>query len=287
MEFPELGEHCAVASCSRLDFLPFTCDACQKVFCKDHHQYEKHDCQEAYTKNVTVPVCPLCNQPVPIKRGTDPNVSVDEHIANDCQSDKAKKAYSNKCRYPGCKKKELVPVVCEHCGKNYCLRHRFQDDHNCTAAQLATPKKAHGSGVHTKPSPVRQTSSGRTNRPPQATYMAQSGAEMNRLRMERRHQQGGQQRSAYNQLQQGMGEDEALAMAMAASLGQTKPTMQPSSSQSVASGYDEDEALARAVAASLQEEEKEKQAKQQSQQRQRQQQQQQQQKKSGDNCSVS
>ena len=42
-------------------------------------------------QNITVPVCPLCNQPVPTKRGSDPNVSVDEHIANDCQSDKAKK----------------------------------------------------------------------------------------------------------------------------------------------------------------------------------------------------
>ena len=39
----------------------------------------------------TVPVCPLCNQPVPTRRGVDPNVRVDEHIANDCQSDKAKK----------------------------------------------------------------------------------------------------------------------------------------------------------------------------------------------------
>ena len=39
----------------------------------------------------TVPVCPLCSQPVPTSRGVDPNVSVNEHIANDCQSDKAKK----------------------------------------------------------------------------------------------------------------------------------------------------------------------------------------------------
>ena len=46
-------------------------------------------------QNITVPVCPLCNQPVPIKRGSDPNFSVDEHIANDCQSDKAKKVTIN------------------------------------------------------------------------------------------------------------------------------------------------------------------------------------------------
>ena len=43
------------------------------------------------SQDITVPVCPLCNQPVPTKRGSDPNVSVNEHIANDCQSDKAKK----------------------------------------------------------------------------------------------------------------------------------------------------------------------------------------------------
>lgn len=42
-------------------------------------------------QDITVPVCPLCSQPVPTARGSDPNVSVNEHIANDCQSDKAKK----------------------------------------------------------------------------------------------------------------------------------------------------------------------------------------------------
>ena len=37
-----------------------------------------------------VPVCPLCNTPIPVKKGELPDVRVGEHIDNDCQSDPAK-----------------------------------------------------------------------------------------------------------------------------------------------------------------------------------------------------
>ena len=29
-----LGEHCAVQECRQIDFLPFTCDCCKRVYCK-------------------------------------------------------------------------------------------------------------------------------------------------------------------------------------------------------------------------------------------------------------
>jgi hypothetical protein len=35
-------------------------------------------------------VCPLCNQPVPWKRGEAPDIAVGDHIDRDCQSDPAK-----------------------------------------------------------------------------------------------------------------------------------------------------------------------------------------------------
>ena len=54
-------------------------------------RYEDHSCPYAYKKNVQVPVCPLCNQPVPVRKGETPDVVVGAHIDRDCQSDPARK----------------------------------------------------------------------------------------------------------------------------------------------------------------------------------------------------
>ncbi|XP_018369467.1 PREDICTED: AN1-type zinc finger protein 2B isoform X2 [Trachymyrmex cornetzi] len=85
MEFPNLGEHCSESTCNRLDFLPLKCDACQGIFCTDHITYTSHSCPSAYKKNIQVPVCPLCDVPIPIKRGDLPDVAVGLHIDNDCR----------------------------------------------------------------------------------------------------------------------------------------------------------------------------------------------------------
>lgn len=55
-------------------------------------------------------------------------------LDNDCQSDPARsrrKVFSNRCSFQGCKAKEMVPVICKDCNQNYCLKHRFQNDHKC------------------------------------------------------------------------------------------------------------------------------------------------------------
>lgn len=51
--------------------------------------YATHNCPLAYTKDVQVPVCPLCNQLIHTPRGTQPDESVGRHIDNDCRSDTA------------------------------------------------------------------------------------------------------------------------------------------------------------------------------------------------------
>lgn len=121
---------------------------------KDHVRYELHKCQSSYKKDIQVPVCPLCNQPVPWKRGEAPDISVSDHIDRDCQSDPAKQkrkvniefekvdnlllftvyklqVFGNQCSMKGCKKKEGVPIVCDQCKMNFCLRHRHSVDHSC------------------------------------------------------------------------------------------------------------------------------------------------------------
>ncbi|XP_014252892.1 AN1-type zinc finger protein 2A-like [Cimex lectularius] len=154
MEFPELGQHCSAAYCRKLDFLPVKCDACTELFCHEHMSYLKHNCPKSDARNVQVPVCPLCNAPVPSKRGEMPDIAVGAHIDRDCQSDPAKnrrKVFSNKCNLKGCKKKELFPVICKDCHLNFCISHRHPTDHNCNMIKKVIrtngPKQKHSSNV--------------------------------------------------------------------------------------------------------------------------------------------
>uniref|UniRef100_A0A6V7L7H3 AN1-type domain-containing protein n=1 Tax=Bracon brevicornis TaxID=1563983 RepID=A0A6V7L7H3_9HYME len=144
MEFPNLGEHCSEKTCNRLDFLPLRCDACEAIFCTDHISYQGHKCPSAYKKDVQVPSCPLCNVPIPMKRGDPPDLAVGLHIDNDCQSDfgkSKKKVFSNKCSSKGCKIKEIVRVDCNECGMNFCLKHRHPVDHSCIGREEAVRLK--------------------------------------------------------------------------------------------------------------------------------------------------
>uniref|UniRef100_A0A8C3I6M4 Zinc finger AN1-type containing 2A n=1 Tax=Chrysemys picta bellii TaxID=8478 RepID=A0A8C3I6M4_CHRPI len=87
MEFPDLGKHCSEKTCKQLDFLPLKCDACKEVFCKDHITYDQHKCTSSYKKDVQVPVCPLCNTPIPVRRGEMPDIVVGAHMDRDCKYD--------------------------------------------------------------------------------------------------------------------------------------------------------------------------------------------------------
>ncbi|XP_047664087.1 AN1-type zinc finger protein 2A isoform X2 [Tachysurus fulvidraco] len=190
MEFPDLGEHCSDKSCKRLDFLPMRCDACEEIFCKDHITYASHKCTSSYKKDVQVPVCPLCNIPIFVKRGEMPDIKVGEHIDRDCKSDPAqrkRKIFTNKCSKGGCKQKEMIRVTCDQCHLNYCLKHRHPLDHDCKTdgkpvsksghaalmrAQGASSSNAAGSSVKGssttagRPARAQSSSAQRTSAPP-------------------------------------------------------------------------------------------------------------------------
>uniref|UniRef100_A0A8D8RV19 AN1-type zinc finger protein 2B n=1 Tax=Cacopsylla melanoneura TaxID=428564 RepID=A0A8D8RV19_9HEMI len=145
MEFPHLGKHCSMETCKKLDFLPVKCDACLCTFCSEHMTYLGHSCKSAAQKDVQVPVCPLCNQPVPTKRGELPDYAVGLHIDNNCSSDTAqerRKIFTNKCSVKSCKGRELIPVKCYQCTLNFCLKHRHPNDHNCEGQSNAARNKA-------------------------------------------------------------------------------------------------------------------------------------------------
>nr|XP_023510859.1 AN1-type zinc finger protein 2A isoform X2 [Equus caballus] len=134
MEFPDLGKHCSEKTCNQLDFLPLKCDACKQDFCKDHFTYTAHKCPYAFKKDVQVPVCPLCNNPIPIKKGEIPDVVVGEHIDRDCKSHpgRREKIFTYRCSKEGCRRKEMLRVACDQCHGNFCIQHRHPLDHSCT-----------------------------------------------------------------------------------------------------------------------------------------------------------
>lgn len=105
MEFPDIGERCSWPPCQTLDFLPFTCAYCNQVFCKDHFNQFKHEC-EAFKKNI--------GQVVSVK--------------------------SFVCTTEGCNTYSPVEMLCPKCENHFCLLHRY---HNCfdTILDLEEKKK--------------------------------------------------------------------------------------------------------------------------------------------------
>ncbi|XP_028342039.1 AN1-type zinc finger protein 2A isoform X2 [Physeter macrocephalus] len=141
MEFPDLGKQCSEKTCKQPDFLPLECDACKQDFCKDHFTYAAHKCPFAFKQDVLVPVCPLCNSPIPVKRGEIPDVVVGEHIDGDCE------------HRPGKKKEGVRPVCVSPLGAGFSSGKkavRTAITVCCTRASGGSPK-THVCRTHTHP----------------------------------------------------------------------------------------------------------------------------------------
>ncbi|KAI7881121.1 CRE-AIP-1 protein [Lichtheimia hyalospora FSU 10163] len=171
MEFPELGKHCTFDSCHQLDFLPYTCYRCKKIFCQDHFKLDDHHCPSLQDGqyDARVPTCPICEQPVPGPRGQDPNISVNRHIQNNC-NDKRQTA-SNICHQRACNAKLLVPMNCSDCGYSFCVKHRLPVDHTCRPTQKGASQKR----------PAASSSSKRNSKQDQELARLTEKANANRL----------------------------------------------------------------------------------------------------------
>lgn len=200
MELPHLGQHCSEKYCHKLDFLPMKCDACGAIFCSEHFSYQTHSCPSAYRKDVQVPICPLCSEPVPTPRDVSPDVTVGAHIDQFCRSEK-KKIYTNRCTFRNCKKKELIPVSCTVCRQNFCLKHRHFSDHECPGSgQPAAAATKTKTSFVTPFTLAAQAAIQRQQRQPASVAIPARGA------------------SHVTAVQGTMSEDEALARALALSL---------------------------------------------------------------------
>ncbi|KAJ1952492.1 hypothetical protein IWQ62_006210, partial [Dispira parvispora] len=102
---------------------------------QEHWKANVHECPHRdQLKDIRVPVCPVCHKPVPVRRGEDPNVRVDQHIAANCRdpgTSLSTPAYKACCQAPSCKAKVLVLSKCAKCEGEFCLKHRFESDHRC------------------------------------------------------------------------------------------------------------------------------------------------------------
>ncbi|XP_030065921.1 AN1-type zinc finger protein 2B isoform X2 [Microcaecilia unicolor] len=246
MELPDLGKHCSEPTCKQLDFLPLKCDACEHIFCKDHISYAQHSCTSAYKKDVQVPVCPLCNTPIPLKRGETADMVVGEHIDRECKSDPARqkrKIFTNKCGKAGCKQKEMMKVLCDQCHGNFCLKHRHPVDHDCKAdgpslskAGYAAVMRAQKSSSKSADSSSRAVSRSATSAQAQHSQASVNLQEQTRV-------------PSTASLQNGLSEEEALQRALEMSL-----TDSAAASAHVYSPQEEEDlALARALSASEEE----------------------------------
>ncbi|XP_017952605.2 AN1-type zinc finger protein 2A isoform X1 [Xenopus tropicalis] len=245
MEFPDLGHHCSEATCKQLDFLPLKCDACEELFCKDHITYDQHKCSAAYKKNVLVPVCPLCGTPVPVNKGEMADIAVSQHIDRNCTSSHKQKIFTNRCFKAGCKKKELMKVICDHCHNNFCLSHRHPLDHDCKTGKPVISKS--GLAALSRSKVASQDYSLKVNEATKSTRTKTSGSVKSNKKKNIFPGSAGPKVISV-EIQNGLNEDEALKKALELSLLETGVnnllTLSP---------QDEDGELEQALAASREE----------------------------------
>ncbi|KAG1327026.1 zinc finger AN1 domain-containing stress-associated protein 12 [Cocos nucifera] len=102
--FPDLGAHCDHENCNQLDFLPFTCDGCQKVFCLEHRTYKAHGCPKAEHNSRMVVVCRVCSMSIEKKAGEEDSTILERHErSGDCDARKKHKprpAYAKDAKVP-------------------------------------------------------------------------------------------------------------------------------------------------------------------------------------------
>ncbi|KAF2316176.1 hypothetical protein GH714_041517 [Hevea brasiliensis] len=92
--FPDLGTHCQHSDCNQLDFLPFKCQGCHKVFCLEHRSYKSHDCPKSDHNSRKVVVCDICSTSIETTgcHEDDEKLILEKHVKfGNCDPQKKKK----------------------------------------------------------------------------------------------------------------------------------------------------------------------------------------------------
>ncbi|KAF9781607.1 hypothetical protein BJ322DRAFT_1077185 [Thelephora terrestris] len=163
-----VGHQCSAQYCDLIDFLPFKCQHCERKFCGEHYLPASHKCDKYDERkhNRVAPSCPLCNIPVTIPDGQDPNIPMEQHITNECSvmTGKAKKSNQPHCSNPRCKKLLFAPIRCDKCSQQFCPQHRFPSDHPCkTTTQTSSKPLTNTPSVSTKAQDIASDVSAKSN----------------------------------------------------------------------------------------------------------------------------
>ncbi|KAK0672529.1 putative AN1-type zinc finger protein [Cercophora samala] len=114
-----IGSHCQYPPCNQLDFLPFKCQSCSQTYCSDHRTEDGHDCPQ---KGAWATSRRLAEQS---KASLGAHKQVRDRDV----------LYAKPCAEGACKTTigtSLVPGVhCTACRRDYCLKHRLEEDHDC------------------------------------------------------------------------------------------------------------------------------------------------------------
>lgn len=112
-----VGKHCQYEYCNQLDFLPFLCQSCTRTFCLDHRTETAHKC-------ASPGVWAQRRREAELAR---PSIGQGRTLRD--------KVSQKPCASPDCKTvvgTSLVPGVhCPSCNRDYCLKHRLKEDHDC------------------------------------------------------------------------------------------------------------------------------------------------------------
>lgn len=110
-----LGAHCQYAYCNQLDFLPFRCESCRGTFCLDHRSETGHKCPKAGEWAA---------------RRRKANL-----VTPSLGAGKSMKEVEKPCALPKCQTvigtSLSTAVHCSTCNRDYCLKHRLKEDHDC------------------------------------------------------------------------------------------------------------------------------------------------------------
>ncbi|KAF8158114.1 hypothetical protein B0H34DRAFT_707581 [Crassisporium funariophilum] len=141
-----VGKQCSDPTCLLFDFLPFKCQHCELSFCQEHFKVDAHKCSQydESRHNRIAPNCPLCDTPVAVRQGQDPNVRMDIHLEKECSvvTGKVKSKSMPVCARGNCKKVLFSPIRCDKCRDQFCPAHRFPADHTCSSLSAPAQRSA-------------------------------------------------------------------------------------------------------------------------------------------------
>lgn len=129
-----VGAHCEAEYCNQLDFLPFLCQSCAKTFCLDHRTETAHKCANAGA----------WAERKRLANAQKASIGGDRTLRD--------RVSEKDCASPRCRTRigtGLVPGVhCQRCNRDYCLKHRLEEDHECsTLTPIGARLPAAGAGM--------------------------------------------------------------------------------------------------------------------------------------------